>query len=211
MELKVGEEMERHIDFFKKTFLFFWVLFFLSCSGRKEKITVNEYYNFFNNTTKIKDTIQYESEINLDDKSNNAISYIAKIVKNDNGDKVINSNFVYIGKEFKTPISFKNFKEYDFKYSLMPTYSEKNLVAKKFNSKNVSALIIRGENPFCNGNNCQSYYVHLIILKDDTIKSNFVYHFNSSDEIFEDFSISFDKDILLLSNKKVSIDKIKYN
>lgn len=209
MAQQIGEEMEEHTGFFKKVIICIFGLLLLSCSNNNQILTVDEYYNFNFNTFDKLDFIQEQSKITLDNKTRDEITYIAKLKKGKIENDVIESYFVFNGSKYKTPLRFKNFKGYNYKYSLMPKYFDKMVVAKKFNYNNFSVLIIRAENPFCNGNNCKSYYLHLIILKDKAIKANSVYQFNYDDDKFEEFNVSYDNGILLLLDKNKRIDKLK--
>lgn len=199
--------MDTHIGFFKLGILFF-SLSIIGCSNSKAIQSVDAYYNFSNTKTEIKDTIEYTSKLELDKNNKDSISYIAKIIKNESLDKVLNSSFVFKGKELKTPMIFKNFKNYNFGYSLIPKYSEEILVAKKFNFGIKSILIIRGENPFCNGSNCKSYFLHLLIFEKNKLQLNLIYNFNDNNENFEDFKVILKNDELFLFNNENEIDKI---
>lgn len=92
----------------------------------------------------------------------------------------------------------------------MPKYLENVLTAKKITFENFLVLMIRGENPNCNGNNCQSYYLHFIILDADSIKMNFIYLFDNKKEKFEDFEVAFRNSKILLTNKVNIIDSIPF-
>lgn len=202
--------MEGHIGFFKIGILLLMNSIIIGCSSDKQIQSVDEYYNFSSTKTEIKDTIKYISKIIFDKNNRDSISYIAEIIKSETSNKVLKSNFIFKNKQLKTPVLFKNFKDYNFEYSLMPKYSDDNLVAKKFNFDKKSVLIIRGENPFCNGSNCQSYFLHLLVFDNSELQSNIIYNFNYEDEKFEDFKVILKNDEFSLFNNKNEIDTIQF-
>lgn len=202
--------MEGHIGFFKIGILLLMNSIIIGCSSDKQIQSVDEYFNFSSTKTEIKDTIKYISKIIFDKNNRDSISYIAEIIKSETSNKVLKSNFIFKNKQLKTPVLFKNFKDYNFEYSLMPKYSDDNLVAKKFNFDKKSVLIIRGENPFCNGSNCQSYFLHLLVFDNSELQSNIIYNFNYEDEKFEDFKVILKNDEFSLINNKNEIDTIQF-
>lgn len=124
-------------------------------------------------------------------------------------DTLILSYFTVQKNKSLAPIAFKNKTKSKFVYSLMPHYSEGNLVAKSFNIDGKYFLLIRGENPFCNGSNCQSYYLHFLEISENTILQNEVYEFNQSDVEFQNFTLKLIGNNLILSNNRKTLDIIK--
>lgn len=93
-----------------------------------------------------------------------------------------------------------------YAYSLFPDYKSVNiLIFKSYTFENFSIIIIRGENPFCNGFNCTTYYLHLLRIKDDKIDRNMVYEFDNEVE-FENLDVKISN-----SNEKNTIQIINNN
>lgn len=92
----------------------------------------------------------------------------------------------------------------------MPKYTDSNLVAQKINYGNSFVYLIKGENPYCNGTNCRSYNLHLLAIKSNKLKLNWVYQFDDSDNKFEDFRIVLANDKLILQNKNKVIDTLRF-
>lgn len=197
--------MVKIIDFFKLIKLISISLIFYSCISGKQTI-VKEYTNFNYSEKQIdKQKIKTSGLKQFDTFSYNVVFDNSNIK-----DTLITSYFDLNGKKFEPPIFFRNHNQLKFSYSLMPHYSdENNIVAKRFNFDDKYFLLIRGENPFCNGNNCKSYYLHLLAIKQNSIFSNQVYFFNYDEVNFGHLKITFINNILILSERKKILDTIK--
>lgn len=206
MEPKIGGLMEKHIDFFRNALMGFSLLIIISCNSKEQILKPEKYYNFSCDTVKTDSSLQISSKFGKLD--SNLPYYTIEIKKVEN--KLLKSFFSINGLDYKTPSSFRNFNEYGFIYSIMPKYTDSNFVAQKTNYGDTFIYLIKGENPFCNGSNCQSYNLHLLALKSNKLKLNQVYQFDSRDNKFEDFRLVLIKDKLLFLNKNTVIDTLRF-
>lgn len=196
MVQKIGEEMVENIVFFSK-FLFF--IFIVSCNRTMNSDNEYNYFNFSNSKEKQVDTLINISKIEgLEDD-------LTYCFKNKVQDSIYNPYFIYNKKYYKLPKTIENSKDI-YNYSLMPQYVDTLMIARKMKfNKDISALLIRGENPDCNGFNCQSYFLHLLIYDENSLLDNKIFVFNSNKITFNNFILIKDKNnsISLLNKSKV--------
>lgn len=198
--------MEKNIDFFRKGIIIFSCVLLNSCIADKKAMT-EQYYNFIYNNSRNGD-IQLETS-----KFENAsypLNLLSFCVKSTYGkDTIISSYFEIQHRKSLVPKKFKN-KHDKFIYSLMPHYTEVNLVGKSYIFNNNHFVLIRGENPFCNGNNCQTYYLHLLEITDRFISRNEVYEFNQREIDFNNLILKIDGKNLILCDRIKTLDIIKW-
>ena len=196
--------MEKHIDFFRKLICITLVLFY-SCQN-DNGVERKEYSNFIVTNAKQGNVRILKSRFIDRDVGLNSLSYN---VYQEN-DTTFSSYFSFNGKDFKPPHYFNNKQNVRYEYSSMPHYIDNNdIVARSFKIDNLYVFLIRGENPFCNGSNCTSYYTHLLVIKDGRYFLNNVYLFDDNDIHFNDLNIKIIEDKLVFSDKSTAIDKIK--
>jgi hypothetical protein len=191
---KIGGEMERKIDFFKKVVFIIIVFSIVYCNTCNSQNEVKKYYNFIcqNNGQNMILSYIENCDINL--------KYIISSDKK-------NAFFIYNNVISKVPDRFINSNR-KYEYSLMPNYFDSVLISKRFIYGNDNVFLILGEDPFCNGHYCTSYYLHLILLDQKIIKQNFVFEFDFDNYIFDDFYIEKKDNVYILKNRDKIIFKM---
>ncbi|MBW7870245.1 MAG: hypothetical protein H3C39_04205 [Flavobacteriia bacterium] len=179
------------------------LVFMISCNDHNSEIS---HQDFKFSDERNDAVIQLKSKIKIDFP---AELYYNVILNKEKNDSVIESYFLFEGNKYSMPKNFHNDgKRYE--YSLFPDYKSPNiLVSKSYVFENFSVIIIRGENPFCNGFNCTTYYMHVLKIKDDKIDMNVVYEFDNEVE-FEnlDVKISNEKNTIQIMNNEMVLDEL---
>lgn len=174
--------MGRIIDFFSKILI---VVFIFSCKNSNSELNHQNFKTFDESNDSI---IHMKSkiDINLLEELNYDV-----ILNKKNENSLIESYFSFANNKYLMPKNFRN-NGNRYEYSLFPNYTSNNAtVSKSYTYKDFTLTIIRGENPFCNGFNCTSYYLHLLRIKNDKIDLNIVYSFDYKEIKFEDLEIKF--------------------
>lgn len=171
----------------------------------------NETVNIDNfSEPKAKDSlVKNISEIDIGMNDKQKLYYHVSLFNNEEKDSVVDSYFLLYDKKYDMPKKFSNNSPFNFKYSLFPKYSDANeLIYKTYKSGNKNYILLRGENPFCNGSNCQRYNLHLLIIEDKRIISNNVFFYNSNEVNFEDTVVTFVNSTINLMNGNKLLSKI---
>lgn len=175
----------------------------ISCNNHNSEIS---HQDFKISDERNDSVIQLKSKIQIDLPDE---LYYNVILNKENNDSVIESYFLFEENKYPTPKNFHNSgKRYE--YSLFPDYKSANIpVSKSYAFENFSVIIIRGENPFCNGFNCTTYYMHILKIKDDKIAGNVVYEFDNEVE-FEnlDVKVSNKKNTIQIINNEMILDEL---
>jgi hypothetical protein len=208
MEQKVGLDVliklrGNFIIFSTKMVLVFIIYFLYGC---KEDIKFNHAQN-----SKIvsKDTIiEYTDEIDIHLKTLQKLYYhVSHSMNFENGkDSIIDSYFLFKGKKYHTPKKFKN-KPFTYDYSKFISVKSEDYL-KVFQSDNKYYVLLQSINTSCNGSNCQSYFLHLLIMDNKAIKENYVFFYSPNEVNFEDLNLSFTDSEINLMNKDIIIEKI---
>jgi hypothetical protein len=199
MEQKIGEAMGKNIDFFKMKYALSLCIFLLTVScNRRDSISVIQYNNF--NVTEV-DSASFKilsSSVPKIEEPFRNINFVFKIHK-DNA--IVERGKLSIqGKNYFFPKHFKNQVASQYEYSLFPHYiTNKNIVAKSFHSSDFDVLLVQGENPFCNGTNCKTYFLHFILVARGRIEYNEVYQLAADVNPFEEIQ-------LISKDKKITLD-----
>lgn len=125
----------------------------ISCNNHSSEIS---HRDFKTSDERNDSVIQLKSKIQIDFLDE---LYYNVILNKESNDSVIESYFLFEGNKYLMPKNFDNNGK-RYAYSLFPDYKSVNiLIFKSYTFENFSIIIIRGENPFCNGFNCTTYYL----------------------------------------------------
>jgi|GEM_PF-2977349 len=175
----------------------------ISCNNHSSEIS---HRDFKTSDERNDSVIQLKSKIQIDFPDE---LYYNVILNKESNDSVIESYFLFEGNKYLMPKNFDNNGK-RYAYSLFPDYKSSNiLISQCYVFENFSVIIIRGENPFCNGFNCTTYYMHLLKIKDDKIDRNIVFEFDNEAE-FENLGvkISNERNAIQIINKEMILDEL---
>lgn len=121
----------------------------------------------------------------------------------------IQSYFVFKGKQYSTPKQFHNNREYAYEYSIFPEYTgqEHYQDVRVFSAKDKYYVLLKSQNPHCNGTHCQSYFLHVLVMNSDSILGNTVYFYNP-DVDFNDLEVVFSGPRVHLMQRGILLDVI---
>lgn len=206
--MKAKDHFRLHL--LKNSAAFIILMLFFSCKETKETDADSDQFNYavFSKHDTI---IEYIKEIDLK-LNNHKLSYHVshRVNLETYNDSVLSSNFILNGVKFQTPKKFRNKPEYNYLYSSFPEYKSGTYnYIKTFFRNGKYYVLLQSINPFCHGTNCQSNYLHLLIIEKIRILLNSVYYFNDSEEMnFENAAIEFSSSGILLMNGDELIEKI---